>query len=265
MRIVITGAAGSIGQQIIKELSGRHELRLIDRRSTRSTNTVVADLAQNRVKSFVKPWSAGLPAPWMKAFQGADVVLHLAAYLRHDLNWSKVLQDNVRATWNVLEAAVLHRVPRVVYASSNWAVKALEMAMAPACYLPGQPKITSNEAPCPSTLYGVSKAFGELAGRALVEEGRLESFVAVRIGSYKPDRPGKEEARSRWIGSQDIRSLFRRCVEAKFTGFHVIYGVSAQSTAPYDLSYTTRLLSWVPEQLIENECEGLTKLERQEC
>jgi uronate dehydrogenase len=248
MRIVITGAAGSIGQEIIKELSGRHELRLIDRRSTRSTNTVVADLAQNRVKSSFKPWSVGLPAPWMKAFQGADVVLHLAAYLRHDLNWSRVLQDNVRATWNVLEAAVMHRVPRVVYASSNWAVKALEMAMAPACYLPGEPKITSDAAPCPSTLYGVSKAFGELAGKTLVEEGSLDSFVAVRIGLYKPNPPTNDELRRRWIGSTDIRNLFRRCVEAEFSGCHVVYGVYAQPTAPYDLSYTARLLSWKPEQ-----------------
>ena len=40
----------------------------------------------------------------------------------------------------------------------------------------------------------------------------------------------------------------RRCVEVKAKGFHIVYGVSAQPMTPYDLSYTTRLLSWKPEQ-----------------
>ena len=190
----------------------------------------------------------------MRVFEGADVVIHLAAYLRHDLNWPQVLHDNVQVTWNVLEAVVKYHVSRVVFASSNWAVKATEMALAPACYEAQGLKIGSDELPRPRTLYGISKAFGEITGRTLVEEGHIGSFVAVRIGSYQPVSPKNPETRRRWIGSKDIRSLFRRCVEAEFDGFHVVYGVSAQGTAPYDLSHTSRLLSWKPEQLPEKAC-----------
>jgi len=57
-----------------------------------------------------------------------------------------------------------------------------------------------------------------------------------------------ENLRRLWIGTQDLRSLLGCCVEAKFDGFHVVYGTSAQPTAPYDLSYTCRLLSWEPRQ-----------------
>jgi uronate dehydrogenase len=248
MRVVITGAAGKIGSQIVEELSDRHKLCLIDRRPVPGRNSVVADLALNRVRSYSKPWLKGRLPRWMKVFDGADVVLHLAAYIRHDDNFPQVLRDNIQATWNVLEAAVRHRVPRVVYASSNWAVKAIEMELAPECYVPTGPKIDSGEAPRPLTLYGISKAFGEMAGRTLVEEGRLASFVSVRIGYYNAVPPSKEDLRRRWIGPTDIRSLFRRCMEADFDGFHVVYGVSAQSTAPYDLSYTKRLFGWEPKQ-----------------
>jgi uronate dehydrogenase len=154
--------------------------------------------------------------------------------------------------WNVLEAAATHRVPRVVFASSNWAVKAVENELAPSCYDPSGPKIDSETPPFSLTAYGLSKAFGELAGRMFVDEGKLETFVAVRIGHYAP-QPSKDAIlRDRWIGAEDIRSLFRRCVEADLKGFHVVYGVSAQTTAPYDLSHTRQSLSWSPQQVLAN-------------
>jgi uronate dehydrogenase len=90
---------------------------------------------------------------------------------------------------------------------------------------------------------------GELTGRMFVDEGRLSSFIAVRIGYFNPKPPKDQLGRTRWIGSADMRSLFRRCVEADLHGFHVVYGVSAQATSPYDLSYTRQILSWEPKQL----------------
>ena len=171
MCVIITGAAGRIGGQIIEELSDRHELCFIDRRPVPGRSSIVADLAQNRVRSYRKPWLKHRVPRWMGMFEGADVALHLAAYIRHDNNFPEVLRDNIQATWNVLEAAVRYRVPRVVYASSNWAVKALEMELAPECYVPKGPKIDSDAAPRPLTPYGISKAFGETAGHTLVGEG----------------------------------------------------------------------------------------------
>jgi hypothetical protein len=137
-------------------------------------------------------------------------------------------------------------------AGSNWAVKSLEQRFAPACYLPDGPKIGSDAPPCPVNAYGLSKAFGELTGRMFVDEGRLDAFVAVRIGNYNPKPADDEALRARWIGVEDIRSLFRRCVEADLKGFHVVYAVSAQKTAPCDLLAYTPSASWSPQQVLAN-------------
>src|SRR5262249_1977136 len=136
---------------------------------------------------------------------------------------------------------------RVVFASSNWAVKALERQLAPACYAPDGPKIGSDILPCPLLPYGISKGLGELMGSMFVERQELGSFIAVRIGSYHPEPPKNADLRL-WLGPRDLRSLLRRCVEVETHGFHIVYGVSAQPMTPYDLSYTTRLLSWKPKQ-----------------
>ncbi len=249
MRVVITGAAGSIGSQLIEELAPLHELRLIDLRPVESRDSIIADLSRCHALSGWRKWFTSKFFLWSDAFEGAEVVVHLAANIQPWVPWEKVLPDNIQGTWNVIEAAAKYQVPQVVFASSNWAVKALEKKLAPACYRPNGPKIGSDAPPCPITPYGISKAFGELTGRMFVDEQKLRSFVAVRIGYYNPACPDDEELRTRWIGASDIRSLFRRCIETQIRGFHVVYGVSAQPTVPYDLSHTRRLLSWEPQQL----------------
>jgi NAD+ dependent glucose-6-phosphate dehydrogenase len=250
MRIVITGAAGQIGSQLVEELSGFHEICLIDLRPMKGRDFIIGDLSRPAAGGDWRRWLKSKPERWSDVFEGAQVVIHLAANIDPAAPWESVLPNNIQATWNVVHAAAAHGVPRVVFASSNWAVKALEEKLAPACYQPGGPKIDSGTAPFPMTAYGLSKSFGELAGGMFVEERKLETFIAVRIGHYAPNPPQDEIVRTRWIGAEDIRSLFRRCVEVDLKGFHVVYGASAQTTAPYDLSHTCKVLSWSPAQLL---------------
>ena len=249
MQVVITGAAGAIGTQVAEELSSAHELRLIDIQPVTGRKTIIGDLSRRTTANGRVNWFRSRSS-WSDAFSGADVVVHLAANSESFAPWEKVLPDNIRATWNVIEAAARHQVPRIVFASSNWAVKSLEQKLAPACYLPDGPKIDSLASPCPVNAYGLSKGLGELAGRMFVEDGQLKSFAAVRIGSCSEAPSDEEIERNRWIGIEDMRSLLRRCVEAEFDGFHVVYGVSAQPSSPYDLSHTKQLLQWQPTQTL---------------
>jgi nucleoside-diphosphate-sugar epimerase len=253
MRIVITGAAGKIGRQIVEELSGAHDLILIDKRSVPGVSSITAELSRCRRQSVYAHWLGLNGASWTKYLKGADVVLHLAAERSPQAPWKKVLRENIEATWNVCDAASRHHVPRVVFASSNYAVKALENELAPACYEPQGPKIGSEVPPRPLTAYGVSKALGEIIGQTFVAEGRLQSFVAVRIGAFSAIPSTASPWRHLWIGTADIRSLLRRCIEKQFSGFHVVYGVSAQPTIPYDLSHTRGLLSWMPQEQYDRE------------
>ena len=250
MRVVITGAAGAIGKQLVDELSGSHEICQIDRRRVNGRGCLIGDLSEAQPSAGWRNWLKLKPEHWSNAFEGAQVVVHLAANIDPAAPWEEILPNNIQATWNVIHAAAASGVPRVVFASSNWAVKAIEQKLAPDCYQPEGPKIDSDTPPSPLTAYGLSKSFGEAAGRMFVEEGKLESFLAVRIGQYAPQAPNDEIGRVRWIGAADIRSLFRRCVEADVKGFHVVYGVSAQTTTPYDLSHTCKVLSWSPAQVL---------------
>jgi nucleoside-diphosphate-sugar epimerase len=228
MRIVITGAAGQIASQLLEELSCDHDLSLIDRRPVFGRQSIIGDLS---MRSGGWRWLEHKSARWSDVFAGAQVVVHLAADSAPAASWGIILPNNIQATFNVLQAASDHGVRRVVFASSNWAVKALEQKLAPDCYGPDGVKIDSETPPFPLTAYGLSKGFGELAGKMFVDE----------------------VVRARWIGVEDTRSLFRRCVEADIKGFHVVYGVSAQKTAPYDLSHTQQLLSWFPRQIPDDQ------------
>ena len=250
MRVLITGAAGQIGTQVVDELSRSHELCLIDIRPVNGRKSIIGDLSmtprtwRNRLKRTAR---------WSSAFKGVQVVVHLAANPAPNASWESLVRNNIQATWNVIQAAAEHGVRRVVFASSNWAIKALEQSLAPDCYRPDGLKIDSNTPPFPLTAYGLSKGFGEMAGKMFVDEGRLVSFLAVRIGNYNLTPPSDDIVRARWLGIDDTRSLFRRCVEADIKGFHIVYGVSAQPTAPYDLSYSRDLLSWNPQQSAIND------------
>src|SRR5690349_132644 len=103
MRVAITGAAGHIGREMVSELAQTHEIRLIDRVPIFGHESIVADLAEARVRSFLEPWSKSRSPKWMQAFEGVNVVLHLAADRSPKAAWEKVVQDNIKTTWNVCE------------------------------------------------------------------------------------------------------------------------------------------------------------------
>jgi nucleoside-diphosphate-sugar epimerase len=252
MRIVLTGAAGDIGSVAADELADTHELVLIDRRRSVGQRVMTADLSRHPAS---RPWSvSSWLQRWPRQLDGADVVIHLGGDRRPSASWHRVVRHNIEATWNVFEAAAHYNVPRVIYASSNWAVKALHEELGPASWDVSGPKIDSDAPPRPRTPYGISKALGEIAGRALVDEGRIRSFVAMRIGHCPPNGipyAANITNHNHWIGLRDMGSLMRRCVEADFEGFHVIYAVSGQAESPFDLSHTKKLLDWEPEERAE--------------
>jgi uronate dehydrogenase len=242
MRIVITGAAGHVGRLATAALAS-HDLVLLDRRRLDDPRARAANLSR-------------APAPlsrlpkvrrWDRWFAGADAVLHLAAVV-HPVGqgtggWRLVRRHNIDATFHVLTAAAAHGVPKVVFGSSTWAVRGTLTAAHDA-----RPRIGSDAFPRPLTRYGLSKAFGELAGRMFVDEGQLRTFVALRIGYAPPPGhvPAEGSTHDAWIGPQDLATLIRRTLEADLVGYHVVYGVSGVRACPYDLADTTRLLQWAP-------------------
>ncbi len=104
--VLITGAAGRIGTILRKAPGDRYELSGIDRVPVPGLPGVTADLAD---------FAAMLPA-----FQGKEVVVHLAAEPRHtpDIGWDILVPDNIMATANVFEAAQVGGAQRIIFFSS---------------------------------------------------------------------------------------------------------------------------------------------------
>jgi nucleoside-diphosphate-sugar epimerase len=114
-RIVITGAAGLVGQNLVARLVEQRALDLvaIDKHPTNtailrrlhpSITVIEADLAE--------------PGPWQQALAGADAVVLNQAQIG-GLRREEFVRNNLTATERILEAAARHRVPYIVHISSS--------------------------------------------------------------------------------------------------------------------------------------------------
>ncbi|MEE2827737.1 MAG: NAD-dependent epimerase/dehydratase family protein [Myxococcota bacterium] len=117
MRVLVTGAAGFIGQHVVRMLEERGD----SVRALLAPGESPGPLA-GRSCEIVSVDIRDLPG-LVLATEGCDAVIHLAAiYALWMKDYRVMYQVNVQGTRNVLEAARLKKVDRVVYTSSIAAV-----------------------------------------------------------------------------------------------------------------------------------------------
>ena len=169
---VVTGGAGFIGSHIIKELVSRgQQVVAVDDFSTGSLSNL------SSVQQKIKIVSANICdfSALLKAFQGADYVLHHAALVsvprsveEPQLTW----QINVSGTLNVLEAARQAGVKRVVFASS-------------CCVYGTSSKPCKETSPKhPGSPYALSKQIGEELCRFYTQMYGLETVCLCYFNVY---------------------------------------------------------------------------------
>ena len=206
MRIVITGAAGRIGRCLMSGLDDvGHDVHGIDAVGEPSGRLVVADLLTD------DPLLAD-----------ADAVVHLAA-IADETDFATAVQTHVVLTHRVLEAARTRGVGRVVYASSNHAVGFTPRAAMVGVHTPVRP----------DSFYGFGKAAAEALGSLYHDRYGLD-VACLRIGSFL-DRPTSRRHLSTWLSPGDAVRLVDACVGAPDLGFRVLYGISANTRAWWDL------------------------------
>ena len=148
MRVLVTGALGKVGRQVVAELGERHELVLFDRSvpSTPGPHRAVRGDATDLGQVY------GVMA-------GCEAVVHLAAIAgpAHDPP-EVVFRTNVMGTFNVAEAAAVLGVRRVVYASSG---SALGFAYMHRPLVPEYMPIDEAHPLQPQEPYALSKKLGE--------------------------------------------------------------------------------------------------------
>src|SRR3546814_10916811 len=114
-RIVVTGAAGLVGQNLIARLKADPAMRIsgIDKHPA---NTA----ALRRLHPEIEVIAADLAVagPWIEAFREADAVVQLHAQIG-GLDWREFEANNIKATGNVLAAMTAAQVPYLVHVSSS--------------------------------------------------------------------------------------------------------------------------------------------------
>jgi uronate dehydrogenase len=220
-RILVTGAAGYLGQLVRHSLAGRvAHVRLTD----------IAPMAAAQQGEEVWPCDLADAEAMHQAMVGVDAVVHLGASLNVD-DWKQTLNVNIEGTYNVYEAARRAGVRRVVYASSHHAVG----------MYPVSERIGSDVRLRPDSLYGVSKCFGEALAQYCWDKFGLES-VCLRIGSTRPE-PSAAEPRefTTWLSEPDFERLLLASLHAPTVGCSTVYGVSKNGDVWWDNSEGAKL------------------------
>jgi NAD+ dependent glucose-6-phosphate dehydrogenase len=227
-RVLITGASGTIGTMLAERFAGRYDLVLLDIEEGQTGNDLPIHKADVRSLDDLN----------------RHTVVHLAGNASTGASWESVYELNILGTRNVLEAARLAGVPRVVFASSNHAMGMYDRD--------GEWPLYNHQLPRPDSLYGVSKVFGETIGRFYHDEHGLE-FIALRIGWSTEDVGAVDEdiLRAMWLSPDDTAHVIERAIEATVT-FGIYYAVSDNPNRRWDLTNAMLELGYRPRDSWES-------------
>ena len=225
MRVLVTGAAGSLGRVITLGLADRgHDVVGLDLVPAPEGTTFAwheADCADaDAVAAVFAALSTG---------GRLDAVVHLAG-LPEEVSLPGELTSHVITTAALLDAMVAHRVPRLVYASSNHAVGRTPRA---------DGELTEHALPRPDTYYGVAKVAAEALMQLFADRHGIDA-VACRIGSFM-EEPTTVRALSTWLSHGDGIRMVEAALTTPARGFAVLYGISANTRGWWDLEPGRRL------------------------
>jgi len=215
--VLITGATGDVGAHLSRELAGKYELRLSDRRPQTPPK------GQSFAKADISKMSDAL-----RITKGVDAIVHLGGYSVEG-PWEAILQANIIGCYNGFEAARRNGVKRIVFPTSNHAVG----------FYRRDQTIDHRVYIKPDSRYGVSKVFGEALGSLYADKYGMEMFM-IRIGNVSP-RPIDKRRLSIWISPRDIAQLVSIGIDHPDIRFEIVYGISGNTRGWYDNSNAARL------------------------
>ena len=216
-RVLITGTGGTIGRSLSSHHRDTYNLRLhfrnIPNDVAPGTDAVAADITNlERVRPIV---------------EGIDTIWHLAGDPNVPASWESVYANNILGVRNILEAARLAGVRRVVFASTNHVMGKYDQN--------SEWPVYNDKPQRPDSFYGASKAFGETLGRYYFDEWGLE-FIALRIGWFMPEPVMKSDVgRAMWLSPGDCAHAFH-CATETAVQHGVFYAISDNPNGRWDLT-----------------------------
>ena len=227
-RLLITGAAGGIGQEMRNRLSHMAEIIRV------SDKAALGDAGANEE---VMECNLADKDAVFKLVEGCDGILHLGGISIED-SWTPIKDGNIDGIVNLYEAARLLGHPRIIFASTNHTVGFYRQSE----------RIDSKVYPQPDSLYGASKVFGEAIANVYHSKFGIETAI-VRIGSCFPE-PQTHRQLSLWLSYRDFVSLIECIFRAPRLGCPIIYGVSNNDSTWWDNRHVS-YLGWVPKDNAE--------------
>jgi nucleoside-diphosphate-sugar epimerase len=231
MLITVTGAAGRLGREVVRDLLEHgHAVRSVDR-----TGTSAADISAG--ESVVADLGSSVAAD--DAVHGSDAVVHLAAIPdpKND-SAETVLAHNVTSAYNVINACAKQAIGRLVCASSQCATGTpYSPFIQPLAYLP----VDEAYPGMPIDAYGLSKylseSIAEQFSRAYGITVASLRFPAIWFAANFDlttrarlnDRV--QAAKSLWsyIDARDAASAVRMCVDAPDLSGHEVFNIAADT------------------------------------
>jgi len=198
MRILVTGAGGTLGSYICRELLGAgHDVTGYSRNSG-----IIGNI------TWVRGDAANCEA-LTSASRGHDAIIHLAAIVGPGrASPEELITTNMLTTTCVLEAAVRSGVKTVVFASSGAALGfSFHRHFVAPRYLP-----IDEQHPCePHDSYGLSKVLGELTCKSYSDAYGLNTICLRVNNAWYVDRPGAEFAlQFGWARGLTIEELWQQ-------------------------------------------------------
>ena len=212
-RVLITGAGGNMGRMLRARLaSPGRVLRLLNR-------SPLPPAERGEAVETITASVTDFPAV-LAACEGVDAIIHLGG-ISGEVPFADILQTNVEGTHHVLEAAQQQGVRKVLLASSNHAIGYYTRDDAPSDGLPADLPAR------PDSYYGWSKTAVESLGRLYADTYGVDVYC-LRIGSCF-DLPTNVRHLATWMSPADSARLMNACLRTDNGGFHLIWGVSANT------------------------------------
>jgi dTDP-4-dehydrorhamnose reductase len=243
-KILVTGASGLIGGIIVENLGDKYELSALNRRPVEGIPYTQGDISD---------LDSILPA-----FEGIDMVVHMANYIDDVFDWEKHLSAGIIGTRNVFEAARIHGVKRVVYGSTGDTQTGYEYDKSLPYGLIGAgkydelpetwPMITHLDPVRPKSIYGACKVFGEALGRYYADVFDI-SILCIRLGAVSPaNRPTQRRQMMSYLSHRDCVQVVEKCIEAPSSlKFGIFRATSNSKYGWIDTQHTREVLGWEPQ------------------
>jgi len=227
MKVLLTGPSGRVGPHLLEPFRASYDLVTFDLPGHGAD--FEGDLSDIKVLRH--------------AMRGVDVVVHLAATSDDAPFLEQLVPNNVIGVYNVLEAARLEGVRRVVFASSVQAGGRVPQKRE------GDAVLEVDMLPRPGNLYGATKVLAETMGHFFHEKHGLE-FVALRLGAFQTyDSDWLKEGRAEqiWLSPRDCTRILVLAIEKADATYAVVNATSKTSREVLPLQSAREVLGFEPQ------------------